>query len=187
MTRARRHSDLIYRLELLVIRLRDLIRSPAKVLREAGMRAGMTVLDFGCGPGGFSLAAARLAGPGGQVYALDMQPLALESVRRAAARRGIGNVQPIDGSCMAEVLEGSVDMVLLFDVLHTDPQPDSTRAVLAAVHRVLKPQGMLSVRDHHLRDEALVDMVTCGGLFAPVGEERGTFRFGPVKAGEVAT
>jgi predicted methyltransferase len=67
MTNAQRHSSFTYRMELIVIRLRDLVRSPTKVLMEAGVRPGMVVLDFGCGPGGFSLAAARLVGKEGRV------------------------------------------------------------------------------------------------------------------------
>ena len=61
--RKRQHNALTYRVELGVICLRDLFRTPRWVLIEAGVRAGMTVLDFGCGPGGFSLAAAKLVGP----------------------------------------------------------------------------------------------------------------------------
>jgi predicted methyltransferase len=128
-----------------------------------------------------------MVGPEGLVYAVDIQPPALEYVRRAASRRGIENVQPIEGSRVAEVPEGSVDMVLAFDVLHTFSQPDSLRAVLAAVHRVLKPDGVLSARDHHLRDAALVHVMTASGLFAFTGCKGGTSLFTPNKASEAAT
>jgi len=64
-------SDFSFRVMSLKFRLRDFFRPPERILREAGIRNGMTVLDFGCGPGGFSLAAAKLVGPGGRVYAAD--------------------------------------------------------------------------------------------------------------------
>jgi len=185
--KARRHNRFTYRMEFAVIRIRDWISPPTKALADVGLRAGMTVLDFGCGPGGFSLAAAQLVGPEGRVYALDIQPLALKSVRRAAARRGLGNILALDGSRLTEVPEGGVDMVLLFDVLHIGPQPGSARAMLDAAHHVLKPDGVLCVRDHHLHDEALANAVTGGGLFAAAGREGATFLFAPKKTGKAAT
>jgi predicted methyltransferase len=59
--------------------LRDLIRPPRAILREAGLGPGMAVLDFGCGPGGFSVAAVRLVGPAGRVYALDLRPEVIQN------------------------------------------------------------------------------------------------------------
>lgn len=170
-----------------MIRLRDLLQPPAKVLLDAGVQPGMTVLDFGCGPGGFSLAAARIVGPEGVVYALDIQPLALESVRRAAARKGLGNVRLITGDRLpSEVSEGSVDMVLLYDVLHIHPEPAANRAMLLSIHCVLKSDGALSVRDHRLQEAPLLTMVTGSGLFRPAGHNRGTFQFEKIAAQEVA-
>jgi predicted methyltransferase len=187
MAKARRHDSLAYRLELLVIRLRDLVRSPAKVLLEAGARPGMIVLDFGCGPGGFSLAAAEIVGPKGRVYALDIHALALEAVRRATARRRVDNVQPVPASRIADVPGESIDMVLVYDVLHIDPQPDSAQEMLSAIHRLLKPKGVLSVGDHHLKEARLLRMVTGGSLFRLVARNRRTLQFAKADAREVTT
>jgi len=175
--RTRRHNCLTYWLESLVIRLRDRIRSPAEVLREAGLEPGMTVLDFGCGPGGFSLAAARIVGAQGRVYALDVQPLARELVRRGAKRQRLGNVQVLDGAGAADIPARSVDLALLYDVLHIYPEPEPTREILLAIRRVLKPNGRLSVTDHHLDESRLVPMLTADGLFRLVGCTRRTLQF----------
>ena len=180
----RQHSAFSYRLELGVIRLRDRFRPPAKVLAYAGVEPGMTVLDFGCGPGGFSLAAAQVVGLEGLVYALDVQPRALESVRRRATRRGIGNLRTISGDRIAEVPAESVDLVLLYDVLHIPAAPATPRAILQSVHRVLKPGGALSVTDHHLQEAPLLSTVAGGGLFRSAGCNRGIFRFEKAPAGE---
>lgn len=70
--RMRQHNALTYRVELGVIRLRDLFRPPSQVLIEAGVRAGMTVRDLGCGPGGFSLLAEAVTGNGPFDHLSDM-------------------------------------------------------------------------------------------------------------------
>lgn len=134
----------------------------------------MTVLDFGCGPGGFSLAAANLVGPEGRVYAVDIHPLALEMVKRAARKLGIGNIKPILCGDIAEVSREIMDIVLLYDVLHDLQDPG---AVLVELHRVLKPKGVLSICDHHLKDTSLVAAVTNGGFFRLVESSQRTFQF----------
>lgn len=186
MKKTHGHNWLTYRMELCVIRLRDLIRPPAKVLLDAGVRPGMTVLDFGCGPGGFSLAAAQIVGREGVVYALDVQRAALASVRRAAARRGIDNLRLLPGDEISQVPSASVDMVLLYDVLHIDSDPASTRATLETIHRVLKSDGVLSVRDHHLQEAHLATQVVGRGLFRPTKHNRWAFRFERIATAETA-
>jgi ubiquinone/menaquinone biosynthesis C-methylase UbiE len=184
MTKRRQHSDFVYRLELSVIRLRDLIRPPAKVLLGNGVQPGVTVLDFGCGPGGFSLAAAQIVGPAGLVYALDIRRQALELVCRIAARRGLDNVRPLLANRLSEVPDESVDLVLLYDVLHIPPEPAAIRAILHSIHRVLKANGALSVSDHHLQEAPLLSAVTGGGLFRSVGRNRRIYRFEKTAARE---
>jgi MinD superfamily P-loop ATPase len=169
---------------MIAIRLRDLIRPPQKVLVEAGVRNGMSVLDFGCGPGGFSMAAAGLVGPEGRVYSLDLHPLALECVWRAAERRDLKNVQAISANRMGRIPTESVDLALLYDVLHIQPDLSATRGILEAIHRVLKPKGVLSVSDHHLREPSLLSIVTGNGLFRLVRSTRWTFQFEKTEAGE---
>lgn len=176
----------MFRIEMWVIRLRDRFRSPVKVLVQAGVRPGMTVLDFGCGPGGFSLAAAELVGPEGRVIAVDVQRPALASVRRAVARRGIGNMSAIQGSDMPELPTGAMDMALLYDVLHCHPEPDRVRTVLTSLYRLLKPGGVLSVRDHHLQEATLLGIVTAERLFRYVGRTRWSFQFNRIEGKGVA-
>jgi ubiquinone/menaquinone biosynthesis C-methylase UbiE len=182
MKKMRRQSRLSFRFMSMEYRLRDRLRPPVKILGDAGLRPGMAVLDFGCGPGGFSLAAAELVGPAGRVYALDIHPLAIRSVKRAAARRGVQNVTAVDGS--ADLFaEDTFDAVLLYDVLHD--LADSA-AVLAEIFRILKPNGFLSVRDHNLNEQVLQEAVTSGGLFKSAGRTRWSYRFALSKGNRVS-
>ena len=158
----------------LEFRVRDLVRPPRRVLEEAGVRRGMAVLDFGCGPGGFSVAAARMVGPEGRVYAVDIHPLALRSVERAAAAKGLGNLRAIPGDRLADVPAASIDIALLYDVVHDVSQVPT---VLAWIHRALKPKGVLSVRDHLLDGDAVTSCLTAKGLFRFVDRSGRTSRF----------
>ena len=176
MTEPPLQRNLGFRLMSLEFRIRDWLRPPIRVLQEAGVRSGMTVLDFGCGPGGFSLAAAALVGPEGHVYALDIHPLAVRSVQRLTARRGFGNIQTILGNNMAGLGTRSIDIVLLYDVLHDIDEPMPT---LRELRRVLKSEGVLSASDHHLTEEALLAKITTNGCFRLTARGTRTYHFEP--------
>jgi 2-polyprenyl-3-methyl-5-hydroxy-6-metoxy-1,4-benzoquinol methylase len=137
-----------------------------EVLRTIGLAPGMTVLDFGCGPGIFTLAAADILGDRGKIYALDVRQEALDDVAEKAAKKGIATVGTIlyDRSTRAVPLEdGSLDAVLLFDVVH---DIDERNELLTELHRILRPGGMLSVYPMHLGTEAFLALINPTGLFA---------------------
>jgi 2-polyprenyl-3-methyl-5-hydroxy-6-metoxy-1,4-benzoquinol methylase len=180
MTAQRRQSRLSFRMMALEFRLRDRLRPPAAILGKAGLRPGMWVLDFGCGPGGFTLAAARIVGPTGRVHALDIHPLAIATVRGAAARQGLGNIRVISDDGLAGMTTGSLDFILLYDVLHDLQEPGP---ILAEFQRLLKPQGLLSVSDHHLAEADLLAAIIGGG-FHLVGRGRRSFQFSSTGSSE---
>jgi ubiquinone/menaquinone biosynthesis C-methylase UbiE len=166
MADVHRQSNLNFRLMSLEFMIRDILRSPREILKNEGVSPGMTVLDFGCGPGGFSIAAAGLVGPDGLVYAVDIHPLAFEAVRKKTEKHGIGNIRIVRGDAIAGIPDESADMALLCDVLHDVESPE---AVLSGLHRVLKSSGLLLVRDHRLDKQALQSMISAGELFKPSG------------------
>ncbi len=183
MSKLPEQSNVAFRMMSFKFRLRDWANPPMKILMDAGVKSGMTVLDFGCGPGGFTLAAAKLTGPEGRVLAFDIHPLAVKFVEKGAARRGLGNLQTFLNSSVKEVAEASVDMVLLYDILHHLKPPEAT---LAELQRVLKPTGVLSVSDHHWTEALLMQTVTAGNLFRPAGRSRWTFQFERTKEGQTS-
>jgi len=135
-----------------------------RFLRKAGIRAGHAVLDFGCGEGNYTKPAARIVGQRGTVYALDKNPAALDKLTRAASEGGLTNVQCLEtaGRTPLPLGDTSVDVVLLYDVLHLvgtpgqggKPGNHSTvadrRRVLKEIDRVLKPAGRVSAYCPHL-------------------------------------
>lgn len=171
-----RQSNSGFRLMALEFSIRDLLWPRRVILNEVGIRPGMRVLDYGCGPGSYVLPAAQMAGEAGRVYALDIHPLAIASVRKQRARRELTNVTTILSDCNTGLGESEVDVALLYDVLHEVEEP---APLLRELHRVLKPQGLLSASDHHLKGQRLVTLVTEQGLFRLLRKGRWAYDFVP--------
>jgi len=62
-------TNLHFRLMALSLLFRDIIHPPEVMLKEAGIKTGLHVLDFGCGPGSYAFPAAQTVGITGRVYA----------------------------------------------------------------------------------------------------------------------
>ncbi len=167
-------SRLAFQMTVLWFRLRDWRTPPQGFLAEAGLEPGFHVLDYGCGPGSYTLAAAEAVGPTGQVYAADINPLAIQHVQRNAAKRGLRNVQAIHTDCATGLADGRVDVVLLYDTLHDLADP---AGVLAELHRVLKSNGVLSFSDHHLQEAEILAQVTAQDRFRLSRKGQRTYRF----------
>jgi ubiquinone/menaquinone biosynthesis C-methylase UbiE len=102
-------------------------------------------VDVGCGLGFFTLAMAKLVGPGGRVIAVDVQLEMLERTRRRAERRGL--VDRIKFcQCAPDRLgiEGVADFVLAFWMVHEVSQLE---AFLAEVRALLRPSGHLLIAE----------------------------------------
>jgi ubiquinone/menaquinone biosynthesis C-methylase UbiE len=145
-------------------KFRDLCLPRMNTLKEVGIKPGFSVLDYGCGPGGYITAAAQLVTESGKVYALDIQPLAIKQVQNIAKKQKLANVETILSDCATGLPDESIDVVLLYDIFHGLSQPDE---VLTELHRVLKPDGILSFNDHHFKEEKeIISKITGKGLFS---------------------
>jgi len=130
------------------------LASQAAAFRLPHLRAGMRVLDVGCGPGSITLGLAAAVAPG-EVVGIDVQPSQVEKARALATQRGVTNVR-FEASNVYELPfpDGSFDVAFANTVLQHLREP--VRA-LAELRRVLRPGGIVGVRD---RDSG-------GNLIAP--------------------
>ena len=129
-----------------------------KVMKEIGIKEGQVILDFGCGSGIFSLPAARIIGKEGKIYALDKNKTELNELIGKAESKGLRNIEivKISGKLKIPLRDESIDMVLLYDVLHSYYfSPDERRKLLREVYRVLKPNALLSVYPEHMELEEI--------------------------------
>jgi len=65
---------------------------PERILQEIGLKPGRTLVDIGSGPGYFALPAARIVGPSGRVFGLDVSPFMLRHLRDLAARKNASQI-----------------------------------------------------------------------------------------------
>ena len=176
---ARRQSNLDFRGMAAMFRIRDLFAPREKIIQDINIKPGHHVLDYGCGPGRYIPAIADMVGPSGMIYAADVHPLAKDYVENITARYGLQNVRFIQTDCDTGLLDGGVDVVLLFDILHDLGDPGK---ILAELNRVLKPGGMLFASDHHLREAALIEQIEGSRLFQFLGKGKYVYSFAPVSA-----
>lgn len=143
-----------------------------QVLRRAGVCAGSSVLDYGSGGGTFSIPAAQIAGPNGEVVAADVDEQALSGVEKKAQRHGLANLRTVhlraqnDGALPEP---GNVDVVLLYDVLQ---MVDERAGLLRRLRDLLRPGGIMSIFPMHVGSAEL------GRLTAQVGGLRLSERCG---------
>jgi ubiquinone/menaquinone biosynthesis C-methylase UbiE len=160
-------------------KFRDFFLPPKNVLKEVGIKPGFRVLDYGCGPGSYIIPLAELVGKSGKVYALDIHPLAIKSVQSIASKKQLTNVETICSDCKTGLPDNSVDVVLLYDTLHTLSDPDR---VLEELHRILKPNGILSFSSGgHMNADEILSKVTNRELFRLSRNGKFTYNFLTVK------
>jgi ubiquinone/menaquinone biosynthesis C-methylase UbiE len=156
-------SNFDFRFMSLGFKFRDFFLPRENILKEVGIKPGFYILDYGCGTGSYTIPAALLVGDSGKVYALDIHPFAIQWVQSMAAKRHLSNVEAILSDCATGLPDRSIDAILLYDTLHGLSKP---HGVLAELHRVLKSDGVLSVNDHHIKEEKeMISRILGEGLF----------------------
>jgi ubiquinone/menaquinone biosynthesis C-methylase UbiE len=120
--------------------IRRLIQPPAELLEKLEINSGDVVMDFGCGPGYYTIEIAKKAKA---VVAVDLSPVMLEKTQNKAAKAGVKNIQFLqsDGKNIQRE-DGSVDIILLVTVYH---EVGESEAVLKEFSRILKPKGKLAI------------------------------------------
>ena len=170
-------SNVHFKLMSFGYKFRDFFLPRMNILREVGIQPGFHVLDYGCGPGGYIIAAAKLVGKSGKIYALDIHPLAIQRVQSTASKKQLANVETICSDCKTGLPDKSIDIILLYDIFHGLSEPNE---VLGELHRVLKPNGILSLSDHHMKENEIASKVTDKGLFGLLRKGKRVYNFSKV-------
>ncbi len=114
-------------------------------LTEAGLTAGMRVLDVGSGSGDVSFLARDLVGPNGFVLGVDRSPAAVERARRKAIQCNIhGNVAFEVGDPASMNFDRPFDAIIgRFVLMYQDAPAPSLRKML----RNLREDGLVAFQE----------------------------------------
>jgi len=113
---------------------------------RAGVGAGHTVVDIGCGPGYATLDLAQRVGPTGKVIAIDKSRRFLDHLAAQAKSQGLANIECLERDLDADELpEGCADFVWSRWVFIFLRHP---RELLWRVRRMLRPGGSLVLHEY---------------------------------------
>lgn len=109
------------------------------------LQPGRSVADVGAGGGDLTLALAAEVGPAGRVFASDIDPAALEQIRRRVDAAGLRHVTLVEAGARTTGLPANCcDAIVLRRVYHHVTDPAATNADLL---RALRPGAVLAVID----------------------------------------
>ena len=121
---------------------------PQKNIEQFNIDPGMSVADLGSGAGFYSLALARVVGPSGTVYAVDVQKDLLTKLQKEAHEQGFNNIKVVWGDLDiakgSTLRDNSVDRVIIANTLFQITEKD---ALVQEAFRILKPKGKLLLVD----------------------------------------
>jgi SAM-dependent methyltransferase len=113
------------------------------LLEAAGLRAGMSCLDVGCGGGDVTLKMASLVGAEGHVVGVDCDQSILNLARQEAGKRGLPvTFRSLEAEELAE--ESTYDLVFARYLLSHLPRPQQA---LEAMVRAARPGGRMVLED----------------------------------------
>jgi ubiquinone/menaquinone biosynthesis C-methylase UbiE len=121
---------------------------PERVLGWLPLRPDATVADIGCGPGFFSLPLAERL-PRGTLYAVDLEPVMLDTVRERMEAAGLTNIRLVRATEDRVPLDpAALDGAFLSMVYH---EIADRPAYLAMLGGLLRPDGWLAILDWEKR------------------------------------
>lgn len=125
---------------------------PQRVVRAMSLSPTDKVADVGAGAGYFTLRLAPEV-PYGKVYAVDIQPALLDTIRQRAQERGFDNVVPVRGTRKNPRLpDSTLDAVLMVDAYHEFSHP---HAMMEHIVEALRPGGRVYLVEYRGEDPTL--------------------------------
>jgi ubiquinone/menaquinone biosynthesis C-methylase UbiE len=108
------------------------------------LRAGMRVLDCGCGPGSITVGLAQAVTPG-EAVGIDLEPSQIALAQTYAAERGVANARFETGNIYALPFpDATFDAAFGHTIVMQFRDPVQA---LTEVYRVLKPGGVVGFRE----------------------------------------
>jgi len=141
-----------------------------KTIEQMGIQEGMTVVDYGCGPGNYISGVSKRLGDNGKLYAVDVHELAVKAVDKKIKKENLNNVETVlvqDYRC--EIPDHVSDLIYAMDMFHMVKHSDR---FLAELHRILKSDGRLIIEDGHQPREKTKNKINQTRVWKIVEQEK---------------
>jgi len=119
------------------------------LVREIRIRRGMTVIDVGCGQGGFTSAIAKKVGENGKVIAVDVSSEYLSKFRENLKKQGVTRLVSFlqaDAAHLEDIIPNeAADMVVSYRFLEELKRPREMAKVVKEMARVVKKNGKVCI------------------------------------------
>ena len=92
---AHKESVLGFKIATAFFKVKYMFEKTEESLVEAGLKPGNKVLDYGCGPGFYTIPASKIVGENGKIYALDILSFAVQKVKKTSEKKGLKNIEII--------------------------------------------------------------------------------------------
>lgn len=122
-------------------KIRKLVQNPNKILSHF-VTKGMTVLDYGCGNGFFSIPLSQMVGNMGKVYSVDIQKEMLDKLEIKTSSLSISNITMIHVGNEKLKLPTLLDFAIAVYVVHEIPDKKS---FFKEMFELLNPYGKLVI------------------------------------------
>ena len=115
------------------------------------------VLEVGCGPGFFTIPAAKIVGDEGVVYAIDIHPLAIKKVKEKVKKYRVTNVKPILANASNTKLPSqSIDLAFIFGLHYV---AGGLENVISEMYRVLRTDGILAFEKTRGSEKEIIKLI----------------------------
>jgi ubiquinone/menaquinone biosynthesis C-methylase UbiE len=118
-----------------------------RVMNTLGITSGKTVADIGAGSGWFTVRAARRVTESGSVYAVDINPQAIQHIKERAKKEDLQNVHATLSTPDDPLLPANkIDAVLMLKTYHEIANPVT---LLRNLKPSLRPGAKLGIIDRN--------------------------------------
>ena len=143
-------------------RFRRWFQNPEKILSPY-IKEGMTVMDFGCGPGYFTIDIAQMVGKSGRVIAADLQQGMLQKLRDKIHETELEKRVMLYRTEKNKIgLSEKIDFALAFYVVHEIPDLGE---FFKELESILQPSGQVLVVEpsFHVSKSAFAETIGKAG------------------------
>ena len=163
--------NIAFRAMTLIMKLMDVFGQYSRRNFETlGLKPGLTVIDYGCGPARYIEFASNAVGKVGRVIAVDVHPLAVAKVKEKIERLNLLNVEAVLAEKYTTSISDEIaDIVYALDLFHMIEQPN---VFLKELSRLVKKDGIIIIEDGHQLRTDTIQKIENSGLLNVVRETK---------------